>query len=152
MEAGYKQPAYQAPSYARPASPPPPSPVNLAPIKVSLLEPTPIQSSPLAPIHRIAPFPNTAYERTQERPGSYSQYPPHSQAQPAEATRNGKRSYDAVFKSSTASRPLFNGQRPGSSHGDDNQYDDDDVDLEELKMNYKRADGSSHSRALPTLS
>jgi hypothetical protein len=43
--------------------------------------------------------------------------------------------------------------RPSSSHHKQGAADDDDesMSLEQLKMQYKRADGSSYSRELPVL-
>jgi hypothetical protein len=72
-----------------------------------------------------------------------------------EVARNGKRSFETVFPGSTASQnqPLFNGMRPGSSHPSNSLFDDDDdtISFDQLKMQYKRADGSSYSRELPIL-
>jgi hypothetical protein len=40
--------------------------------------------------------------------------------------------------------------RPSSSHNQP-QEDDEEVDIEAMKMNYKRADGSNYVRELPAL-
>ncbi len=107
---------------------------------------------PLSSVNRIAPplrSPN--YERAPERSGSYSQHVVQPLPPLAEATRNGKRSFDAVFSAASAAstQPLYNGMRPSSSH---NQPQDDEEDNEvEIKMDYKRADGSNCVRPLPAL-
>jgi hypothetical protein len=112
---------------------------------------------PLSSVSRIAPpLPSPSYERSQERSGSYSQYPAPLQASTpvdrVERERNGKRTFDAVFNSASTNQPLYNGMRPSSSHHNQSMIDDDDsMSLEQLKMQYKRADGSSYSRELPTL-
>lgn len=91
------------------------------------------------------------YERRDERPSLYAQHSAPLVAAP-EPTRNGKRSYDTTFGSAASREPLYNGMRPSSPH-DDGVYDDEDETsfMEEMKMNYKRADGSEYSRALPVL-
>jgi hypothetical protein len=113
---------------------------------------------PLSSVSRIAPpLPSPSYERSQERSGSYTQYPAPLQAstpvEKVERERNGKRTFDAVFNSASTNQPLYNGMRPSSSHHNQGMFDDDDdsMSLEQLKMQYKRADGSSYSRELPTL-
>jgi hypothetical protein len=105
---------------------------------------------PLSSVNRIAPplrSPN--YERAPERSNSYSHVPT---ALPplGEPTRNGKRSFDDVFSAASAAstQPLYNGMRPSSSH---NQAQDDEEDTVDLRMNYKRADGSNYVRELPAL-
>jgi hypothetical protein len=74
---------------------------------------------------------------------------------PADVPRNGKRSFDTVFSSSSSNQPLYNGMRPTSSHHNApaSNFDDDDdtMSLEQLKMQYKRADGTNYSRELPIL-
>jgi len=114
---------------------------------------------PLSSVSRIAPpLLSPSYERSQERSGSYSQYPPaplqaSTQVDRVERERNGKRSFDTVFNSASTNQPLYNGMRPSSSNHNQSMFDDDDdsMSLEQLKMQYKRADGSSYSRELPTL-
>jgi hypothetical protein len=111
---------------------------------------------PLSSVSRIAPpLPSPSYERSQERSGSYSQYPASLQASTpvdrVERERNGKRTFDAVFNAASTNQPLYNGMRPSSSHHNQMIDDDDSMSLEQLKMQYKRADGSSYSRELPTL-
>jgi len=102
-------------------------------------------------VNRIAPpLHSPHYERAPERSSSFSQ--PVTKPLPplAEATRNNKRSFDAVFStvSAAATQPLYNGMRPSSSH---NQAQDDDDELGDVKMSYKRADGTDYTRELPTL-
>ena len=126
-------------------------PVSLPPIRSTF------ENSPpaLTPVRNIAPqlhSPN--WERKDERPTSYPQHSAPLAAAPApapETARNGKRTYDTTFGSGASTQPLFNGMRPSSPHEDGMYDDDDDFSVMELKMNYKRADGSEYSRALPTL-
>ncbi|RDW71299.1 hypothetical protein BP6252_07862 [Coleophoma cylindrospora] len=140
----------------RPHSPSLPSHVNLAPLKMAPMEPkyqelpSPAGPPPSSSNRFPPPLPSPSYDRGQERSSQYGQYPP---AMPApEPPRNGnKRSFDNVFGASTADQPLYNGMRPSNVH-DQQQYDDeDDMSMEQLKMQYKRADGSSYSRELPAL-
>lgn len=140
-----RQQPYQ-PAYTRPRSPPPPTqtPVNLPPIvAVRAMDQKIPQPSPLAPVHTIATYPSESYDRAQDRPGTYGYTP-------VEPPRSAKRTFDNVFKSS-AGQSLFNGQRPTSSHADDDANDDEDEMNFAKQMVYKRADGASHSRKLPTL-
>jgi hypothetical protein len=133
--------------------------VNLAPLKMAPLERKyenpQLRLEPLTSVNRIAPpLPSPAYERPQDRSGAYGQYsaPPQPAAEPS---RPVKRTFESVFSSASAStnQPLYNGQRPASSHNNQTMFDDDDdsMSLEQLKMSYKRADGSSYSRELPVL-
>jgi Velvet factor len=143
---------------------PPPShtpviqpPVNLAPLKMPPLEPKyESLSSPLGPLstgpRSAPPLPNPGY---QDRQNNYSHYTAVAPAPSVpEPTRTGKRSFDSVF-STSYNQPLHNGMRPTSSHHNQSSgvsYDDDDtVSMEALRMQYKRADGTSYSRELPTL-
>lgn len=82
--------------------------------------------------------------------------PYSSYGAPKEPVRaGGKRAFDSVFKSTaTAStQPLFNGQRPSTTHIDPAYEEDDDegeYSIEALqKMSYKRADGNLTSRDIP---
>jgi hypothetical protein len=158
VDSNYNRNPYQ-PYPQRTHSPPMQSPVNLAPLKMPLMEPKyegqTSPAGPLSSVSRIAPpLPSPGYDRSQERPGSYGQYP-NSLPPPLEVARNGKRSFETVFPGSTASQnqPLFNGMRPGSAHPSNSLFDDDDdtISFDQLKMQYKRADGSSYSRELPIL-
>lgn len=136
-----------------------PPPVNLAPIKMPPLEPKyESMSSPAGPLPsagRMAPsLPSPSY---QERPATYGQYSGSAPA-PAvpELARSSKRPFDKVFSSAPYTQPLHNGMRPTSSHQQQgsttNMEDDDDsVSIEALRMQYKRADGTSYSRELPAL-
>lgn len=144
-------PSYQG--FARPHSPSVPGSVNLAPLKMPPLEPKYEHASspagPLPPASRLAPpLPSPSFERAPERPGSYGQYP--APAASGESSRSGKRSYDSVFNPSSTQQPLYNGMRPSSSH---RMFDDDDdsISVDQLRMQYKRADGTSYSRELPVL-
>lgn len=137
----------------------PTAPTTLAPLRMPPLEPKyESQSSPAGPLpsaSRIAPpLPSPSY---QERPPTYSQYsaPAPPPAVP-ELARSGKRPFDSVFSSASFTQPLHNGMRPTSSHqlqGSTTTPDDDDdsVSIEALRMQYKRADGTSYSRELPAL-
>ncbi|PMD38885.1 hypothetical protein L207DRAFT_584285 [Hyaloscypha variabilis F] len=144
VDPGFNRPPYH--SFARPQSPH--TPATLPPLlhHDSLTSPP----GPLSSVNRIAPplrSPN--YERAPERSNSYSHVPT---ALPplGEPTRNGKRSFDDVFSAASAAstQPLYNGMRPSSSH---NQAQDDEEDTVDLRMNYKRADGSNYVRELPAL-
>ncbi|PBP23919.1 VeA protein, partial [Diplocarpon rosae] len=98
------------------------------------------------------PLPTPTYE---QRPVSYSQYPPPpplaaaplAVAPPsAESKRLGeKRTYDSVFDSSPTTHPLHNGMRPSSPDFD---ADEDNEEEFAAKMEYKRADGSQNNRFL----
>ena len=133
--------------------------VNLAPLKMPPIEPkyenlaSPI--GPLSSVNRLAPpLPSPSFERSQERTGSYVPY--SSPSNPETLRSGGKRSFDTVFKNSAqgVSQPLYNGMRPASSHAsaqDEFDEDDNEMSIEQLKMQYKRADGTSYSRELPIL-
>lgn len=134
--------------------------VSLAPLKMPAIEPKfENQSSPVGPLSTQSrlpaahPLPSPSY---QDRSSSYSKYPGSASTPlPSEMTRNGKRPFDSVFSSGSAHQSLHNGMRPTSSHLNQSSAtfdDDDDADnLEALRMQYRRADGSSYSRELPTL-
>jgi len=133
--------------------------LNLAPIKMPPLERKyESLSSPAGPLSsaaRMAPaLPSPSY---QERPPTYGQYPaPTPPPAVPELARSGKRPFDTVFSSASFTQPLHNGMRPSSSHqaqGSTATPDDDDdsVSIEALRMQYKRADGTSYSRELPAL-
>jgi len=111
-------------------------------------------AGPLSSVNRIAPpLHSPGFERAPERSSSYSQHPAPPLPTISEATRNGKRSFDAVFSSSATNQPLYNGMRPSSSHNNQDMLDDeeDPFSVEALKMSYRRADGTSLSRDLPVL-
>ena len=158
VDSNYNRPSFHA-YPPRAQSPPMAVSVNLAPLKMAPMERKyenpPLRPEPLKPVNRIAPpLPGPAYERPQDRSRAYGQYsaPPQPAVEPS---RPVKRTFESVFSSASAStnQPLFNGQRPGSSHNNQPMFDDDDdsISLEQLKMSYKRADGSSYSRELPVL-
>jgi len=112
-----------------------------------------------------------AYD-TPTRTNSFNQYtsdswPRQGYSQPASAptsaapdtTRPSKRPFEAVFGSQHINQPLHNGMRPGSSqyysnsHDMEPDYDENDCgsyDIQKLKMEYKRADGSAIRRQLPS--
>jgi hypothetical protein len=124
--------------------------VNLAPLKMTAIEPKyESHSSPVGPLSASsrlgAPLPSPSYP---ERSNSYNYPSSNSNPPAADIARGGKRPYDSVFGSSSYSQPLHNGMRPSSSTLDD---EDDNVSMEALTMQYKRADGTSYSRELPTL-
>jgi hypothetical protein len=111
-------------------------------------------SGPLSSVNRIAPpLQSPSYERALERSNSYSQHPAAPLPALREVARNGKRSFDSVFSSSASTQPLFNGMRPSSPHHNQGFLDDEDdqIAMEAMKMSYRRADGTSLSRELPTL-
>jgi len=120
-----------------------------------------IAPGPLAPIS-FAPLRSPTNERSERpAPGPY-QYSgptlapapaPLTPALPAEPMRNGgKRTYDSVFNSSASTRPLHNGMRPGSSHGEKPMVDEDDDEVDpNVDMTYKRADGRDQQRTLPSI-
>ncbi|KAI9836241.1 MAG: hypothetical protein M1819_001578 [Sarea resinae] len=100
----------------------------------------------------IAPaLSSPAYEKS----GFYAQYPTPASAAP---TRSGKRDFGSVFSTAHFDQPLQSGMRPSSAHhGQDRiqpDYDEGDFDssfeIEQLKMRYKRADGTEISRRVPS--
>ncbi|CZT09395.1 uncharacterized protein RCO7_07394 [Rhynchosporium graminicola] len=115
-----------------------------------------IASSPLAPIN-VAPLLHGPTNERSDRP--YHQYAgpqlapaPLTPSLPEERMRNGrKRTHDSVFVSSSTSQPLYNGMRPGSSHGDKPVVDEEDEADENIDMVYKRANGVNYQRILPQL-
>jgi len=110
-------------------------------------------SSPLAPIStvsRLASMPGHGYDRFSDRSGPFGQYPLAPNAlMEAEPIRLGKRAFGSAF--SSAHEPLFNGQRPSSSHQQEIENDDalNDSLAEQFKMGYKRADGTIVHRPAP---
>lgn len=127
-----------------------PGPVSLPPIHslANKFENSP--PGPLSSVRSIAPLHSpTTFERRDERPALF---PEHSAPLPVtDASRNGKRSYETTFGSGPSNQSLYNGMRPSTPHDDGAFDDDDDAIFEELKMNYKRADGTEYTRALPVL-
>ncbi|KAI9785524.1 MAG: velvet protein [Geoglossum umbratile] len=124
--------------------------------------PTPVSRGP-------AILSSPSYDTPQARTNSFNQYTSDSwsrqgYSQPTSAptsaaldtARSSKRAYDAVFGSQHMNQSLHNGMRPGSSQFYGSQdvepdYDDDcSYDVEKLKMEYKRADGSAIRRQLPS--
>jgi hypothetical protein len=150
---------YRAPYHAYGPRPQSPAPATLPPLKMpSSIEPKyeslASPSGPLSSVNRIAPpLHSPSYERAPERSGSYSHHPTAPLPALSEVARKGKRSFDAVFSSSASTQPLYNGMRPSSSHHNQGLLDDDDdqMAMEAMKMSYRRADGTSLSRELPTL-
>jgi hypothetical protein len=163
-ENGYSR-AQATPAYQSFPPPPPRSqtPVmsaptlNLAPLRMPPMEPKfESLSSPagsLSATRMAPPLPSPSYD-SQGRAGSYSHYSTPTSAVSENMRSGGKRSYDSVFPgSSAASQPLYNGMRPSdiqTSNGFDDDADDGPT-MEELKMQYKRADGSCQARPLPSL-
>jgi hypothetical protein len=131
-------------------------PVNLAPLKMPPLEPKYENlSSPLGPLSAVPrsapPLPSPGY---QDRQSTYGHYSTTAPAPPVpEPPRTTKRSFDSVFSTSPYNQPLHNGMRPTSSHHNQSSYDDEEdaISMDALRMQYKRADGTSYSRELPTL-
>ena len=131
----------------KPQSPSMRSPVDLPPMKGSNCDNLPSPSGPLAPVSRIV-----SYEKA---PPGYNYHNPTNPQPQSDNSRSNtnKRSFDSVFHSSSNTQPLHNGQRPSSSHAANTFFDEeeDEICLDHLKMQYKRADGSNHSRALPSV-
>ncbi|KAI9742469.1 MAG: velvet protein [Claussenomyces sp. TS43310] len=135
------------------------TPVNLAPLKMPAMEPKyESKSSPVVPLsapsRMVVPhqLPSPGYQDRSTGYGNFTGSAPTPAV--SELTRNAKRPFDSVFNSSSLHQPLHNGMRPTSSHhAQSAAFDDDDEadNLEALRMQYKRADGSSYSRELPTL-
>lgn len=149
------------PQYPPRAHTPGIQPVSLAPLKMPALEPKYENiSSPAGPLqrpsHLAPPLPSPSYH---DRPKSFNHYPkPDPGPAPIvpELGRTGKRTFDSVFSASSLTQPLHNGMRPSSSHysQDPNtaiEEDEDSISMEALRMQYRRADGSSYSRELPLL-
>ncbi|KUJ09179.1 uncharacterized protein LY89DRAFT_676539 [Mollisia scopiformis] len=151
VDSNYARPPYHG--YAPRGNSPPPA---LAPLKLHSIEPKFDATSPPAPLSAVKtiapPLPSPIFPRAQEAP-LYSQYSaPLPAAEPArDIARNGKRPFDSVFSSAASTKPLHNGMRPSSSHGPSVEEDDEDDVPADLKMMYKRADGTSYSRPLPHL-
>ncbi|KAG0648055.1 Velvet complex subunit 1 [Hyphodiscus hymeniophilus] len=109
----------------------------------------------LPPVRSIAPaLHSPTYERRES--GFYSQ--PGAPLAPAllpepprdlEPVRIGKRSFDTAYPSAASREPLYNGMRPGTPYEDEDE--DETSIMNELRMSYKRADGSNQARALPQL-
>ncbi|RDL38240.1 uncharacterized protein BP5553_02580 [Venustampulla echinocandica] len=149
------EPSYNRPTshgYSRPQSPPLPSPrVSLPPIRMQIgpkLDTLNSPTGPLSSVRTIAPpLPSLGFDRPEERPLPYNQYT--GPAPSAELTRHTKRPFDAVF-ASNSQQPLYNGMRPSSAHHNSGAFkDEDELAIEEMKMSYKRADGSARTRDLP---
>ncbi|KAH0553442.1 hypothetical protein GP486_006488 [Trichoglossum hirsutum] len=124
------------------------------------------------PVSRGAPMLSSpGYDNTQTRTNSFNQYSgdgwmrqPYSQPTSApvptalDTPRLSKRPFDAVFTTHHISQPLHNGMRPGapSFYGTQDVEPDYDetgcgsYDVQKLKMEYKRADGSAIRRQLPS--
>lgn len=142
-----------------PRSHTPTAPTTLAPLRMPPIEPKyeslSSAAGSLSSAPRIAPpLPSPSFP---ERPPTYCQYstPAPPPAVP-ELARSGKRPFDSVFSSASFTQPLHNGMRPTSSHQPQGSAatpddDDDSVPIEALRMQYKRADGTSYSRELPAL-
>jgi hypothetical protein len=147
----------------------PQSPVqgNLPPLQLHHLSGK-YEGSPPAPlpsVRSIAPaLHSPTYERREERPAFLPQHlgfqhpaplVPALVPEPArdlEPARSGKRSYENTFGSAVTREPLYNGMRPSSPNEEGNYDEDDEASfMKQMKMNYKRADGSEYTRALPTL-
>ena len=112
--------------------------------------------APLPPVRSIAPaLHSPTYERKEDRLGFYSQHNAPPILEPGrdlDLARNGKRSFETTFPSAVSREPLYNGMRPSTPHdvGAD-EYDDEAAIMQEMKMSYKRADGSNQARALPMI-
>jgi Velvet factor len=175
-QTGY-QSQYNAPAAAPIARTPTPTgaPNSLPPLK--LLQPMEpkyenMSSTPVpAPASRSTAILSSPGYDTQTRTNSFNQYTsdnwsrqgyPQPTSAPASAapdtTRPSKRPFDTVFGTQHMNQSLHNGMRPGSSqfygsHDMEPDYDDNgcgSYDIQKLKMEYKRADGSAIRRQLPS--
>lgn len=177
-QSGY-QPQYNPTPPAPTARTPTPTAAANALPPLKLLQPLEPKyeniSSPAVPtpVSRGAPLLSSpGYDNTQTRANSFNQYSgdgwtrQQSYSQPTsapvpiapDAARSSKRPFDAVFNTQHISQPLHNGMRPGTSpfyspHDVEPDYDESDCgayDVQKLKMEYKRADGSAIRRQLPS--
>lgn len=124
----------------------------LAPIKVAPSPPAePKRESLTSPAASLSANNHTSSNLAS--PG-YQENPYSSLPTPAASElRGSKRSFAETFPSSTYTQPLHNGMRPISSHGNSRGFDDtEEVGIDAFTMQYRRADGSSHNRELPSLS
>ena len=117
--------------------------------------------APLPSVRSIAPaLHSPTYERREERAPFYSQHSaplvPAVIPEPVrdlDSARNGKRSFETTFPSAISREPLYNRMRPSDLHDDvDDDYDDEAALMEQMRMSYKRADGTNQDRALPQIS
>lgn len=154
---GY-QPA--APVAARPSTPAQ-GPSSLPPLKV----PNPIEpkyedavtSSTLSSARPPPVHSSVSYDSGLSKAPQYGQYsaPPSAIADPV---RSGKRAFSSAFEASHLDQPLTNGMRPSeATYGADapqTEFDEDSydtMDIEAMKMQYKRADGTEILRRLPVV-
>lgn len=141
------RPAANYPPYQPRTEQPVLAPIQVAPAppvepkRESLTSPAPSLS---ANNHASSSLASPGY---QDRP--YSSFTAPAASEP----RGSKRSFVETFPSSTYTQPLHNGMRPTSSHGNSRGFDDtEEVGIDAFTMQYRRADGSSHNRELPSLS
>lgn len=134
------RPAYQP--YSRQGPP------KLAPIQAPV-PPVKYEAMPLSASNRTTSVASPTY---QERPN----YNSFSAPSAPEQRPNNKRSFDSVFPNATYGQPRHNGMRPTSSNGPKSNMGSLDVDFDEAYnvnyKHYKRADGTSYNRELPSLS
>ncbi|KAI9803958.1 MAG: velvet protein [Piccolia ochrophora] len=115
-------------------------------------------SAGVASAHAAPPLHSPSYDTSHHRTSSFQQYsaPPSSASEP---TRSAKRPYSAVFDTSQYDQAYRHGMRPSESQvgveARQPDVDEDDFDnaweLEQMKMHYKRADGTEISRRLPAV-
>ncbi|KAI9845789.1 MAG: velvet protein [Thelocarpon superellum] len=160
------------PQYAS-SSPSAPAPVHRTPTPGSngqalppLKVPMPLEpkyesvGSPVGPTSASWPGPSQpspSYDGTQGRNSFYGAYagapPPPA---PSDPNRSAKRPYGAVFNATPQEQSFRNGMRPNEAQTGLEvphvSYDEDEFDsayeLQQLKMQYKRADGTEISRRL----
>jgi hypothetical protein len=91
---------------------------------------------------------------------SYDDYTTHTHAHAATAApRNGKRQYGTVFNAAQHEQSFRNGMRPSEDQvgleAPQPAYEEEEVDsaqeIQQMKMQYKRADGTEISRRLPAV-
>lgn len=96
-----------------------------------------------------------------DRPAAYNGYAdvsiPHPPQYVAPGPTSTKRAYGTVFPTQHIDQPLRAGARPPTANGVQDvmmsaayEESDEDVDMESLKMQYRRADGTQVSRRWPT--
>ncbi|KAH8593264.1 velvet factor-domain-containing protein [Bisporella sp. PMI_857] len=146
-----EEPSYRSSYHGYRPAPEPPlhSRDRLAPLK--LIEPKLDVHTP----ERLPPLPSPIAPRNQDR--SYPHYPVSAPAlPPSEASHSGKRTFNESFPGSAArqNEPLYNRQRPDIIHAshallDDKGAEDRDLDGDNFRMEYRRANGQVTGRAAP---
>lgn len=141
----------------------PPSPTYSMPQATTPIQPT--SGKDLPPLKALETFPGK-YEAPSPMamdrgPGpTYNNYAdvsmPHPPQYIAPGPTSSKRSYGSVFNTQHMGQSLRDGARPPTANGMQDvimhtsyEESDEDVDMESLKMQYRRADGTQVSRRWP---